>query len=57
MPAQSLPPAGMMMQEGGMVDQPMPQGEPMGMDMQPMPTGERAFPKIKPYGTIRFTTK
>tara|TARA_R110000744_G_scaffold155597_1_gene270967 strand:+ start:4676 stop:5845 length:1170 start_codon:yes stop_codon:yes gene_type:complete len=48
MPAQSLPPAGMMMQEGGMVDQPMPQGEPMGMDLPPMPTGERAFPASSP---------
>ena len=48
MPGASLPPAGMMMQEGGMVDQPMPQGEPMGMDMQPMPTGERAFPASSP---------
>lgn len=48
MPGQSLPPAGMMMQEGGMVEQPMPQGEPMGMDMPPMPTGERAFPASSP---------
>ena len=48
MPAPSLPPAGMMMQEGGMVEQPMPQGEPMGMDMPPMPTGERAFPAASP---------
>ena len=48
MPAQSLPPAGMMMQEGGMVDQPMPQGEPMEMGLPPMPTGERAFPASSP---------
>ena len=48
MPAQSLPPAGMMMQEGGIVDQPMPQGEPMEMGLPPMPTGERAFPASSP---------
>ena len=44
MPGQSLPPAGMMMQEGGMVEQPMPQGEMSDVDMSMMPDAERAFP-------------
>ena len=44
MPAPSLPPAGMMMQEGGMVEQPMPQGEMSDVDMSMMPDAERAFP-------------
>jgi len=44
MPAQSLPPAGMMMQEGGMVDQPMPQSEMSDIDMSMMPDAERAYP-------------
>ena len=44
MPGASLPPAGMMMQEGGMVDQPMPQSEMSDIDMSMMPDAERAYP-------------
>ena len=44
MPGVSLPPAGMMMQEGGMVDQPMPQSEMSDIDMSMMPDAERAYP-------------
>ena len=41
-PQQGLPPAGFM-QEGGVVRQPMPTGEPAGMEESPVPQGERTY--------------
>jgi len=42
MSQQALPPAGFM-QQGGVVRQPMPTGEPAGMQERPVPQGERAY--------------
>jgi len=42
MQQRGLPPAGFM-QEGGEVEQPMPTGEPAGMEESPVPQGERTY--------------